>query len=50
LYRYIDRRGLPAYKFGRVIRLQRFEVEAWIDERKITPGSLRHLYHHEDEA
>src|SRR5438874_5158917 len=44
LYRLIDEGELPAYKFGRVIRLQEQEVDAFIDASRIRPGSLEHLY------
>src|SRR3954454_16064874 len=44
LYRLIDESELPAYKFGRVIRLQESEVEAFIKASRISPGSLEHLY------
>jgi excisionase family DNA binding protein len=44
LYRLIDESELPAYKFGRVIRLQEAEVEAFISSSRITPGDLEHLY------
>lgn len=44
LYRLIDESELPAYKFGRVIRLQEQEVEAFIAASRIPPGSLEHLY------
>lgn len=44
LYRLIDEGELPAYKFGRVIRLQEKEVEAFIQESRVQPGSLEHLY------
>ncbi len=44
LYRFIDEGSLPAYRFGRVIRLQEHEVIAFIDTRRIQPGSLEHLY------
>ena len=44
LYRLIDESELPAYKFGRVIRLQESEVEAFIKASRITPGDLEHLY------
>lgn len=44
LYRLIDEGQLPAYKLGRVIRLQRHEVDAFIDTARITPGELGHLY------
>lgn len=44
LYRFIDEGSLPAYKFGRVIRLTRGDVEAFIESCRIPPGSLEHLY------
>lgn len=44
LYRFIDEGSLPAYRFGRVIRLQEAEVLAFIDTCRIQPGSLEHLY------
>lgn len=44
LYRLIDEGRLPAYRLGRVIRLQQREVDAFIDEVRITPGELGHLY------
>ena len=44
LYRLIDEGKIPAYKFGRVIRLKQAEVEKFIEESKIQPGTLKHLY------
>jgi excisionase family DNA binding protein len=44
LYRLIDEAELPAYKFGRVIRLQEGEIDAFIRASRIAPGSLEHLY------
>ena len=44
LYRLIDEGQLPAYKLGRVIRLQAEEVDAFIEASRIQPGSLEHLY------
>lgn len=44
LYRLIDSGQIPAYKFGRVIRLQESEVDAFIDAARIEPGDLEHLY------
>ncbi len=44
LYRFIDEGQLPAYKMGRVIRLQAHEVDAFIDKARILPGTLEHLY------
>ena len=44
LYRLIDEGELPAYKFGRVIRLQENEVDEFISHSRIEPGKLQHLY------
>jgi excisionase family DNA binding protein len=44
LYRLIDEGGLPAYKFGRVIRLKTEEVVGFVESARIEPGSLDHLY------
>ena len=38
LYRFIDEGQLPAYRFGRVIRLKETEVEQFIDDCRIAPG------------
>ena len=44
LYRMIDNGQLPAYKFGRVIRLKEHELEAFVESAQIVPGELEHLY------
>jgi excisionase family DNA binding protein len=44
LYRFIDQGDIPAYRFGRVIRLKQDEVDAFIDRARIEPGTLEHLY------
>lgn len=44
LYRFIDEGALPAYKFGRVIRLKEQDVDQFIESSRISPGSLEHLY------
>lgn len=44
LYRFIDEGQLPAYRFGRVIRLKESEVVEFIDSCRISPGTLEHLY------
>jgi excisionase family DNA binding protein len=44
LYRFIDEGQLPAYKMGRVIRLQAADLDAFIERMRIQPGSLEHLY------
>lgn len=44
LYRLIDESELPAYKFGRVIRLKQHDVDAFVEGSRVEPGSLKHLY------
>ena len=44
LYRFIDEGQLPAYKFGRVIRLKKDDVDAYIESCRVEPGSMSHLY------
>jgi excisionase family DNA binding protein len=44
LYRFIDAGELPAYKFGRVIRLRHGDVDEFISAARIQPGTLEHLY------
>jgi excisionase family DNA binding protein len=44
LYRFIDEGQLPAYKMGRVIRLQARDVDDFISRARIVPGTLEHLY------
>ncbi len=34
----------PAYKLGRVIRMKKKDVEAFLEANRIEPGSLRHRY------
>ena len=43
LYRLIDQGEVPAYKFGRAIRLQQREVDDFIEASRIEPGTLSHL-------
>jgi len=44
LYRFIDQGDIPAYRFGRVIRLKEDEVDRFIETCRIEPGTLEHLY------
>lgn len=44
LYRLIDEGQLPAYRFGRVIRLKKSEVDDFVSASRIEPGTLEHLY------
>lgn len=40
LYRFIDEGRLPAYRFGRVIRLKRDDVDLFVQSCRIEPGTL----------
>lgn len=40
LYRFIDDGKIPAYRFGRVIRLKESEVAEFIESSRIVPGTL----------
>ena len=44
LYRFIDEGQVPAYQFGRVIRLKTEDVDSFVESVRIAPGSLAHLY------
>ena len=44
LYRFVDQGELPAYRMGRVIRLQGSDVDEFIASSRIEPGTLEHLY------
>lgn len=44
LYRFIDQGHLAAYRFGRVIRLKQEDVDGFISNHRIEPGTLDHLY------
>ena len=44
LYRLIDDDKIPAYKFGRVIRIQGKDIDAFLESARVEPGSLEHLY------
>lgn len=43
LYRFINQGDLPAYRFGRVIRVKRDDVDQFIEASRIEPGTLDHL-------
>lgn len=43
LYRFINQGDLPAYRFGRVIRVKRVDIEAFVESSRIEPGTLDHL-------
>lgn len=44
LYKFIDDGSLTGYRFGRVIRLKADDVVAFVETRRIEPGTLEHLY------
>ena len=44
LYRFVDQGDIPAYRMGRVIRLQASDIDAYIAQSRIQPGTLEHLY------
>jgi len=44
LYRLIDGGALPAYRFGRVIRLRAGDIDDHIDASRILPGTISHLH------
>lgn len=44
LYRFIDQGEIPAFRFGRVIRLKQEDVDRFIRDSQIQPGTLDHLY------
>ncbi len=44
LYRFIDEGLLTGYRFGRVIRVKRRDIEEFIEACRIIPGTLKHLY------
>jgi excisionase family DNA binding protein len=44
LYRFVDQGELPAYRMGRVIRLQSVDIDEFITKSRIEPGTLEHLY------
>ena len=44
LYRFMDQGRLPSYRFGRVFRLKTVDIEKFIEECRVEPGTLSHLY------
>lgn len=44
LYRFVDEGSLAAYKMGRVFRLKQSDVDAFIEQARVRPGTLEHLY------
>jgi excisionase family DNA binding protein len=44
VYRWIDERGLPAHRVGRLFRFKLSEIDEWVrqdDEQEKTPNSFR---------
>lgn len=44
VYKFLDQGLIPAYRLGRVIRIKREDAEAFLEEHRIQPGTLSHLY------
>lgn len=44
LYRFMDQGRLPSYRFGRVFRLKLTDIEQFIEDCRVEPGTLSHLY------
>ena len=44
VYRFLDEGTLPGYRFGRVIRVKAADVQAFVEARRVPPGTLGHLY------
>ncbi len=44
LYRFMDQGRLPSYRFGRVFRLKMTDIEEFIEDCRVEPGTLSHLY------
>jgi len=44
LYRFMDQGRLPSYRFGRVFRLKMTDIEVFIEDCRVEPGTLSHLY------
>ena len=44
LYRLVDHGEVPAYAMGRVYRLRRTDLDAYLDAVRVVPGTLGHLH------
>lgn len=44
LYRLVDRGEIPAYAMGRVYRLRRTDLDAYLASVRVVPGTLGHLH------
>ena len=43
LYRLIDQGRIPAYAIGRVYRVKRDDLDAFLESARVEPGTLGHL-------
>ena len=43
LYRFMNDADLPAYRFGRVIRLRRQDIDDFVESCRLEPGDLDNL-------
>ncbi len=44
LYRLIDHGEVPAFAMGRVYRLRRPDLDAYLESVRVVPGTLGHLH------
>ncbi len=44
VYKLIDQGQVPAYKIGRVLRIRRADLDAFLERSRVKPGDLVHLY------
>ena len=44
LYRLIDEGQVTAYKMGRVLRIKASDIDVFIENSRVVPGTLKHLY------
>jgi excisionase family DNA binding protein len=44
LYRLMDEGRIPAYEMGRVYRLKRADLDAFLESARVRPGTLAHLH------
>jgi excisionase family DNA binding protein len=45
LYVWAERGEIPSYKFGRLVRLKKDDIEAWAESRKVIASSVIHLHY-----
>lgn len=49
VYKLVDRGEIPAYRIGRVFRMRRSDLDAFLERSRVQPGELAHLYPPEHE-